>query len=152
MKLTAELTENKQLIYDRNEFSQGLKKLKPGNVIIEVKGEKANDEFKHRSDRENRYYWGIVVKYAVNCLSESSGEKYTDKKAHEKLKEECNGKTVIVTSRLTGEQRYEKVGLSTKDLSTVDFEAYLERCRLFLNEWYGVYVPLPNENEPVEYI
>jgi hypothetical protein len=152
MKLTAELTESRQLIYDRNEFSHGLKKLKAGNVIIEIKGEKAIDEFKKRTDKENKYYWGVVIKHAIEGFKESYGEWFDRYLAHEKLKENCNGKISIVTSRLTGEQYYEKVGLSTKDLSTVEFEAYLARCRSFLHEWHNCSVPLPNENEPVEYL
>ena len=152
MKLQAELTSEHKLIYSREEFTHGLKRLKPGNVIISITGEKVSDEFRKRSDRENRYYHGVVVKHAKAAFENNDGVKYNTDQAHEKLKENCNGKVVEITSRLTGEVRYEKVGLSTANLSTVDFEAYLERCRLFLNEWFGIYVPLPNENEPIEYL
>ena len=39
---------------------------------------------------------------------------------------------------------------STADLSTVQFEEYLTRCREFILEWFGVRVPLPNEQCELE--
>ncbi len=34
---------------------------------------------------------------------------------------------------------------STKDLNTVQTEEYYARARQVIAEWFGVYVPLPNE-------
>jgi hypothetical protein len=152
MKLHAELTAEHKLVYSKDEFTHGLKKIKPGNVIISITGEKVPDEFKKRTDRENKYYWGVVVKHANKAFNDNDGIKYSPEQSHDKLKENCNGKVVEITSRRTGEVKYEQVGLSTANLSTAEFETYLEKCRLFLNEWFGVYVPLPNESDPVEYL
>jgi hypothetical protein len=56
---------------------------------------------------------------------------------HEMLKHECN-------YYLAGNFEL-KVPLSTKKLTTVEFEEYLERVRRWAASFLSLYVPLPNE-------
>lgn len=136
----------KELIYDRELFKQSLAKFSDGSIIITISDKTLHREFRLRTPAENRYYWGVIIKHAVACFTECDGFAYTPEEAHERLKLECNYTYVEQTNHRSGEVVSVKVAKSTKDLSTIEFEMYLEKCRLFINEWFGVYVPMPNEN------
>lgn len=92
---------------------------------------------RHRKDRsvnQNSYYWGIVVPMIGKAMGETDAESI-----HCVLKHEHN---YYVASGDHGEIR---VPLSTADLNTADFEAYLERIRRWAVEFFSLYIPLPNE-------
>jgi hypothetical protein len=146
-EITATLNKSGALEYDRQELSRQLAKLKRGEVAIMITDEILPDELRKRSNAENRYYFGVVCKHATAAFSEADGVNVKQEEAHERLKRECNGRYSERTSRETGETVTELVGMSTRELSTIEFETYLDKCRLFLAEWFGVYVPLPNEPE-----
>lgn len=99
--------------------------VKHGNTyILEIKR-----AVKQRSLSQNKYYWGVVV----TLFSQSTG--YTAEESHQTL--------------ASVHLRYEK-GIryfikSTKDLDTLEFEQYLEKCRLFMWHELNIHVPLPNE-------
>ncbi len=40
-----------------------------------------------------------------------------------------------------------KMPLSTTTLSTVDYNNYLEKCRSFAYDFFGITIPLPDEQE-----
>lgn len=88
---------------------------------------------KTRSSRENAYYWPVVV----GILSDELG--YSPKMMHEILKEEHGLKE---TSEAFG-KRY-IISKSTTEYTTVEFEDYLTRCRVWASE-HGYFIPLPNE-------
>lgn len=90
---------------------------------------------------QNGYYWHIVVASFIRGWSETHGEIKDSAFAHEVLKSECNFKEWINES--TGEIK--KVGVTTADLTTVEFEEYCQRCRDFIFEWFNIVVLLPNE-------
>ena len=146
-EITATLNKSGGLEYDKSELSRQLAKLKRGEVAIIITDDILPDELRKRSNAENRYYFGIVCKHAAAAFTESDGEKCDQNEAHERLKRECNGRRVERTHKQTGQMIVDTIGKSTKDLTTVEFEDYLTRCRTFLSEWFGIYVPLPNEPE-----
>lgn len=43
-------------------------------------------------------------------------------------------------------EKVTEVAKSTKDLTTVEFEDYLMRCRVFAGEELQIQVPLPNQS------
>lgn len=94
--------------------------------------------YSQRSNEQNRYYHGVVVK----LLSEEIG--YTSDEMHEAIKYKFLGehrkikKTEIV------------VPISTADLNTVDFESFLSEVRSWASSELSVFIPLPNE-VPFEY-
>lgn len=94
-----------------------------------------------RTDRQNRYYWPCFVKPFADYLVEQ-GNEFDDAEdsAHEILKREFLSSTV--TDRKSGQvftfQR------STTKLTTVEFNAYLDRCARMLAEECGIVVPEPN--------
>ena len=87
---------------------------------------------KKRSLKQDRYYFGVVVA----MIGEAIGE--DDPLAiHEVLKHECN-------YYLAGDFEV-RVPLSTKKLTTAEFEDYLERVRRWAAIFLSLYIPMPNE-------
>lgn len=94
---------------------------------------------KHRTDPQNRYYWGIVVEMVRHGMKEM-GDDVTQDQAHEFLK--WRFLRVQKIDEHTGEILYEYAG-STANLGTVDFAEYIEKCCQFAAEFLGVSIPLP---------
>lgn len=82
-----------------------------------------------RSNQENRYYWGLMLK----TISQDSG--YTP--------EECH--SIFGEMFLSYENNGRKFVKSTTKLKTVEFEEYLEKVRRFAATDLQIYLPLPNE-------
>ena len=91
--------------------------------ICEVKKAKQK-----RSLNQNSYYWGVVIK----MFSIEFG--YTDQETHQ----------LYANRFLKYERKNKEFVKSTKDLSTIEFENYLEHCRQFAAKG-GLSIPLPNE-------
>ncbi len=98
-------------------------------VILSIAAQK-----KDRSDNENRYYWGVVVKILGDELGYSSDE------MHEALK----FKFLRMEAEPDGKRRLETVR-STATLKTDEFEDYLDRIRMWAAADMGIVIPLPNE-------
>ena len=91
-----------------------------------------------RSNKQNAYYWGVVVPILANHFG------YDQEEMHEELKLLFNP----VQSKIDPGR---KIGGSTTKLSTVEFfsdeDSYIERiCRWAASE-YGVYIPPPEKAE-----
>lgn len=99
-----------------------------------------------RSLPQNRYYWGVVVEACRIGMEEQWGVDVDPEDAHATLKRECNGRDLV--NEDTGE--VVRVGQSTASMQTLDFEDYLDRCRKWIEEWFGVRVPLPNEQLSID--
>ncbi len=91
-----------------------------------------------RTDDQNRYYWGVVVKILADHFGYESDE------MHEELKLMFNP----IQSKIDPSR---KIGGSTTKMSTVEFycdqDSYVERiCRWSASE-HGVYIPPPEKAE-----
>ena len=93
-----------------------------------------------RSNNQNRYYWGIVLKR----ISEHTG--FTIDETHEVLK----AKFLRAWKSLDTKKGYIEVeyAKSTRDLNTKEFEDYMTQIREWASIDIGVWVPEPNEDEP----
>lgn len=91
-----------------------------------------------RSDAQNRYYHPCFVKLLADYLREQ-GEQITDDYAHEILKHKFLRRCVV--DKNTGEEIW--FTGSTRKLTTVEFNEYLERCAQWLSEM-GLVVPEPS--------
>lgn len=114
----------------------------------ELKGSFANKSIeilihkkkKHRSINQNRYYWLVL-----NMVSEDTG--FRPQEAHEIFKRKF----------LTIEKVYEETGQvyeytkSTTELSTIEFEEYVEQVRQFVAQEFMIYIPLPNEEIQIDF-
>jgi hypothetical protein len=70
-----------------------------------------------------------------------TGERLNKEAAHEILKQKCNSKEII--NEKTGEVL--TVGGSTAEMTTTQMMEYWVLCCRFIDEWFGRYVPSPNE-------
>ena len=85
-----------------------------------------------RTPRQNRYYWGVVIK----MISDQTG--YTKEEMHEALKNDFLGRRFIEFG--TKELELSK---STKDIDTKEMSEYTERCRQFAAEFLQLNIPDP---------
>lgn len=95
---------------------------------------------KRRSNRQNAFYWGVVVPCVLELLRDA-GNTITEEGVHDFLKAYVGGlqKTIVKPDGT----RAVILG-STADLGTMDFEEYLEKCRAWAAQ-FGCMIPLPNE-------
>lgn len=89
-----------------------------------------------RSDSQNRYYWGVIVRILVNELG------YFDDEIHEFLKEKFLPKKHIAL----GGYEFD-VATSTSRLSTKEFEDFASKVRAWASSDLNIFIPLPNEVE-----
>ncbi len=117
---------------------------------------------KTRSSNQNQYYWGVVIRYIQAILNRDSPGT-TPQQAHEFCRLEDVGKltdykVISVTevdfaSGLPVQVNYVITHLkSTTKLTTLEFEAYLERVRQWALKAAGVIIPLPNEDIDQYYV
>ena len=93
-----------------------------------------------RSQRQNRYWHGVVVPSVVECLLENYGEIVTDAdEGHEVCKYMFHYKTIN-----TGKKSH-RIPRSTKKLKADEFARLIEKVNLWLTE-RGRYLPEPWEN------
>jgi len=116
--------EGKFHFYARDKFDQYLQTLdgKQVNLIV-------NLPRKYRSNNENRYYWGVVIK----LLSENTG--YNENEMHDALR----------MLFLRDDSKKIPTLRSTTSLSTVEFEDYLMKIRMWSDQELSCFIPLPNE-------
>lgn len=124
------ITEGRLKLANPSQFKATIAHLK-GEVRIKVfKKEKP------RSLNQNSYYWGVVIK----MICDSTGEMEPER-VHDALK--MKFWTIPV-----GDGRFGRALLtpgSTTDMSTVQFEEYVEKCRLFAAQELNITIPIPGE-------
>ncbi len=105
-----------------------LRSFRPGAILNEMYEPVLGNI--QRSNKQNKYYWKIVV----GSIAEYTG--YLPSEVHKGLagKFLCDY-TISELPRIR----------STTELSTSEFEEYLERCRCFGSEFFGLDIPMPNE-------
>jgi len=111
---------------------------------IQLTIEKAS---KKRSNNQNAYYWGVVLKFLQIGIKDAWGENWTIEKCHEFCKIQFN-----IYERYnedTGE--IIRIPKSTTENTTTSQEEYHSKIRNFIFEWFGITVPLPNEEIKIEF-
>lgn len=112
----------------RGKVSQGRIKLdNPGRFkeyLASFEGKKIElvlrERTVERSDRQNAYYHGVVVK----MISDKTG--HDPEETHQNLKEHFK---IITTTKM----------------KTTEFQEYIERCRRFAAEFLELNIPDPNQ-------
>ena len=94
-------------------------------------GNKIQVRIRGRSLNENSYYWKIVVR----TLSDHTG--FEPEEMHELLKWKF---LRVVRGKL-------EACRSTTSLSTVDFEDYLSKIRMWASQELNCWIPEPNETK-----
>ena len=91
-------------------------------ILVESKKRK-------RSNKQNRYYWGVVISILCDYFG------YDNDEMHEALKWQFLRKKDLDPPT---------VG-STRKMSTVEWEDYMSKVRSWASLEYGVNIPEPNE-------
>ena len=105
-------------------------------MLLEFKGKWIRVQFsnlrKTRSNDQNRYYWGVVVRMIADHCGYYGSEELDA--LHEELKKiilPCHGKFNLPAS--------------TAKMNTEEFSDYVEKVRIYAAENLGLYIPDPHE-------
>jgi len=132
--LLGQVQDGKLLLDKSEQFKQYLQSF-PTGKRVEVIVEK----LKHpRTNSQNRYYWGVVV----HEIAKHTG--HDSEQIHELLKQKFSPKWYFVPDNSlmmygTG------IPTSTTRLDTIEFTEYVEKCRMWANEFLRLQIPLPGE-------
>ena len=88
--------------------------------------------FSRRSNKQNDYYWGVVLR----LISYESG--YTSEQAHELFR-----KAFLKSDEVSMGNIHNEVPRSTTELSTNEFNEYIEKIKQFATEFYSLVIPDP---------
>lgn len=94
-----------------------------------------------RSNRQNRYYWGVVIAYQMDCFAERWGEIWDKDQVHDWNKNNIWHSEIIEEE--TGEI-IKKPG-SSKAADKAEFEFRMEKLRQKFETDFNWRIPLPNE-------
>jgi hypothetical protein len=122
-------------------FDEGLRLMsrdKDLAVTIEIKPAK-----RYRSVFQNSYYWGVVITLIASRLKELGHDVDKDL-THEFLKGRF-----LYTEMHTGEETM-RIPRKTSDLSTTEFEEYVEVVKQFAAEVLEVFIPDPNDDDVLD--
>jgi RNA-binding protein YhbY len=110
--------------------------LKDGKYLVQIKA------IRKRTLNQNSYYWGIVAPMVKNGLREAGyNEVRTNEEAHEVMKclflkrtihSEKNGDDIVISG-------------STSELTTKEFNVFLEEIWQWAAQYLGIQIPMPNE-------
>lgn len=128
MKHRAKIEKGKPIFVNRDRFMKDLENHEGKDVYISITVPKSK-----RSDQQNRYYWGVVVK----ILSDELG--YFSDEMHELLRIKFLKRELVLNEVIY------TIGSSTTKLSTKEMEEYLEDIRRWAAIELNILIPLPNE-------
>lgn len=113
------------LIQERDNYNNWIAQLNNNEIEVIVRKPK-----KVRSDRQNRYYWGVVLK----LISEVTGEDLEDLHNHFSYKWLASkGKSGKLISRK-----------STTSLSTIEFMEYIDKIIAWGEQFLNITFPEPD--------
>lgn len=122
------VAQNGQLEFTDPKRLQQFLIMNSGELVVTV-----GKRRKIRSDKQNRYFYGQVVR----IISEHTG--HTDKEIKDYLKQEFGWTKVI---EIAGKAK--TVLRSTADMDTGEFEKFMSQIRMWA-DLQGYYIPAPNE-------
>ncbi len=96
---------------------------------------------KRRSLSQNSFYFGVVVP-AIQNMFFDAGQSVSTDTVHEYLKKHVGN---LVTTLQTPDGAIKPVTRSSTELSTMDWEIFIEQIRAWAAQW-GTMVPFPNDN------
>ncbi len=134
-KFTVHIENGKMKLENIRKFKKFIEGKTDGQYFLTVK-----KKIKNRSSLQNRYYFGVIVR----MICDEVGDKVDDIETgdvHNHLKnlflKKTNGIVPIIRS--------------TSDLTTIEFEEYLTKCRQWASIELNMYIPLPNEVDIPDY-
>jgi len=110
---------------DRTRFLKNCSGLKDGKYQIQFK------KYKNvRSNKQNSYYWGVVIETLAEEFGHTPDEMHDALKLKFLLKHQVGKPDTLI---------------STADLSTIDFDRFIEKVKVWAASEYGVIIPDPGQ-------
>ena len=117
-----------------------------------------SDKKKNRSNKQNAYYWGVVLHVISKHTGSDSEELHELFKCKFGLKTRFNLKSEF-TDNLTVRHKneletelIEEFPISTSVLNTAEFTDYLDKIVRWSGEKLGLYIPKPNDLSDEDFI
>ena len=133
-KLLADIKGHKLYLDQDYESYEALNELEGKRVEVTIK------EYKDtRSNRANRYYWGVVIPSVFKAFAEMGIKLVNQEQAHEMMRIKFLMEEVQI-----GEESF-RVPKSTTKMKTDEFANYIFVIVEYLREYYSYVVPEPNE-------
>jgi hypothetical protein len=126
---------------NRKAINEAFKQFNGKEIILTIERKK-----KKRSNEQNRYLFGVIYPIVKLAFKESWGEVRSIEEIHEWAKNQFN--YIEKVNEETGEIM--RLPKSTTLNSTTDQEVFHEEIRRFCDEWFGVSIPLPNEQVEIK--
>jgi hypothetical protein len=123
------------LATNRKHIADIIKSFNGENIVITIEKRK-----KKRSNNQNAFYW-LVIDIMRDGFNNTLGENVGVQEVHEFLKNRFLFKEIV--NENIGE--VVKMPKSTTELSTIEFEEYLDNIRAFGLEFLGITIPYPND-------
>lgn len=103
--------------------------------------------YKKRTDKENRYYWGVIIEHWRSIIREEWGEIWSKEEVHHFLKSNLNFEELVddETGLILRKPK------STTENSTYQQEEYHKACRDLAWNMFSHQIPLPNEDVKAEF-
>jgi hypothetical protein len=133
---------NGKLEKNRDLLSDVIKSLEGKDIIITIEKKR-----KKRSNPQNSYYFGVVIPMMKQGFYNSLGEHVGTDEIHTFLKNRFLFKEIV------NENNAEiiKMPQSTTELTTIQFEEYLDKIREFGLEFLNITIPLPNQELTIDF-
>lgn len=137
LKYFGKVDDGKLTIFQRNDMVSGLQNLGSGfvEIIIRLAGK--------RSSRQNRYYWGAMLPIVKEGLK-GVGIEMSKEQTHELLKYKFLKREFV-----TSDGDILQIIGSTTELSTKEFNEYIESIQIWSAEYLNVNIPDPNEQTEI---
>ena len=137
LKYFGKVDDGKLTIFQRNDMVSGLQNLGSGfvEIIIRLAGK--------RSTPQNRYYWGAMLPIVKEGLK-GVGIEMSKEQTHELLKYKFLKREFITSDG----DILQSIG-STTELSTKEFNEYIESIQIWSAEYLNVNIPDPNEQTEI---
>lgn len=134
------IKEGKLTLANRKRFEQDLQSFKDCSVELSVK--KRN----RRSNPQNRYYWGVVVK-EIQLRLIQLGNDFDADTVHEFLKDKFNKKEIIGD----GGEVLDYLGGTTTGMNKEEFTIYLDKIIEWAASFLQIAIPYPDEKLELQF-
>ena len=142
ISITSEV-KNGRLTRNRSLLTDAVKSFEGKTIEIIVKRKR-----KTSSDPQRKYYWAVLIPIIKQAIKYQWGEIYSKEQTNEFLKMQFAFDEKV--NEATGEiLRIPKS--PTNQMSAFQREIFHEQCRNLAKEYFGVIIPLPNEDLQINY-
>lgn len=138
LKYFGKVTDGKLVIFSRAEMVNDMEAV--GNAFVEIVIKHAGK----RSNLQNAYYWSAVIPIVKEGLKDL-GIDMSKEQTHELLKYKFLKREFI-----TNDGDILQSIASTTELSTKEFNEYIEFIQIWSAEYINVNIPDPNEQTEIE--